>query len=90
MNKIYQYCYQTEAGRVAKYMAHKTVSAESRNIGALSFFSIFLGYQNFTEVKPYFVEFVVSLCCLFMQNSKYKNKIKMSKPWLIALGCILY
>ena len=59
MNKIYQYCYQTEAGRVAKYMAHKTVSAESRDIDALPFFSTFLGRENFTEVKPCFVEFIL-------------------------------
>lgn len=83
-------------------MAHKTVSAESRDIDALSFFSTFLGLENFTEVKPCFVDWIlltltdlylypslvekklndiyqysekvqVSLCCLFMQNSKYKN-----------------
>ena len=59
MNKIYQYCYQTEAGRVAKYMAHKTVSAESQDIDALSFFSIFLVHENFTEVKPCFVELIL-------------------------------
>ena len=76
MNKIYQYCYQTEAGRVAKYMAHKTVSAESRDIDALSFFSIFLGLENFTYVKPCFVDLILlTLTDLCLYPSLVEKKL---------------
>ena len=56
-------------------MAHKTVSAESRDIDALSFFSIFLVHENFTEVKPCFVEFLLTLTDLYLYPSLVEKKL---------------
>ena len=56
-------------------MAHKTVSAESRDIDALSFFSTFLGQKNFTEVKPFEELILLTLADLYLYTSQAEKKL---------------